>query len=445
MTEGPILPKLLRYAFPLIVINVTQMLFNAIDVSILGIFAGDDAVAAVGTTGSLIQLITSLFFGLASGVNVAVAHGVGARDMDTARRAAGTAVITAAVCGLFLMSVSIPCAHTFLRWIKCDPAVIHLATRYLRIYFLGMPIMMMYNFIAASLRASGDSLRPMLVMLTAGTVKVLANLALVGGLKLEVTGAALSTILSQTTALILMSIALSRSRFGRIPFRVCKTSLVKIVRVGIPSGMSSLFFYGANAVIQTAVNSMGTVTMTANSVATQFDSFVYVIGSAFAASCMAFVGQNMGARKPDRIKRVIRISTVAATVACTAVGLVFVLLGEPLCSIVSSTPEVIAIAQQRMRILCLTFFTSSIMEILALSLSSMGWFKTTMVVGFFCGLGARVLWVLAVWPLFGGLAALYASFPVSNVLAIAIYLAVLRRAMKKVELSFQKERTEVIA
>jgi len=157
MTEGPILSKLIRYSIPLIVINVTQMLFSAIDVSILGQFGGDASVAAVGTTGSLIQLITGLFFGLASGVNVAVAHGVGAKDMETARRATGTAIVTALICGLMLMAVSIPCARIFLLWMKCDPAVIDLAVRYLRIYFLGMPIMMAYNFIAASLRASAAS------------------------------------------------------------------------------------------------------------------------------------------------------------------------------------------------------------------------------------------------------------------------------------------------
>jgi len=444
MTEGPILSKLIRYSIPLIVINVTQMLFSAIDVSILGQFGGDASVAAVGTTGSLIQLITGLFFGLASGVNVAVAHGVGAKDMETARRATGTAIVTALICGLMLMAVSIPCARIFLLWMKCDPAVIDLAVRYLRIYFLGMSIMMAYNFIAAALRASGDSLRPMIVMLTSGVVKVLSNLILVGGFKLEVTGAALSTIISQSTAMVLMLLVLSRSKLSLSRVRVYKAQLTRIVQVGIPSGMCSLFFYAANVVIQTAVNSLGTVAMTANTIATQYDSFVYVIGSAFAATCMAFVGQNMGARNLDRVKQGIRISVTVTTVACTVVGLIFVLLSGPLCTTVSSDPEVIAIAKQRMLILCMTYFTSGIMEILSLSLSSMGWFKVTMVVGFFCGLGARVLWTWVFWPMVGSLAFLYVSYPISNVLAIIVYLFVLRCAVQKLSLTMNQSETEAV-
>ena len=444
MTEGPILSKLIRYSIPLIIINVTQMLFSTIDVAILGQFAGDASVAAVGTTGSLIQLITGLFFGLSSGVNVAVAHAVGAKDLDTAKRATGTAILTALACGLFLMAVSIPCARIFLEWMKCDPAVIDLAVRYLRIYFVGMPIMMAYNFMAAALRASGDSLRPMIVMLISGATKVVSNLILVGGFRVGVAGAAYSTIISQVLSMILMTIVLSKSKLGLNRPRIYWPQLSKIVRVGIPSGMSALFFYAANAVIQTAANSLGAEAMTANAIAGQYDSFIYVIGSAIAASCMAFVGQNMGARKLDRIKSVIRVSVTVTTVACTVVGLAFVLLSHPLCSFVTSDAEVIAIAQKRMLILCMTYFTSGIMEILSLSLSSMGWFKVTMVVGFFCGLGARVIWTWVFWPMFGSLASLYASFPISNILAIAVYLVIMRHAVQKLSLTLNHLETEAV-
>jgi len=441
MTEGPILSKLFKFALPLAIINVTQLLYNTIDITILGNFAGDDAVAAVGSTASLIYMLTGLFNGLGGGVNVVVARAVGAKDMMRARRATGTALLTGACCGLFLMLVTIPCAPIFLRWMNCDPEILPTAITYLRLIFLSMPMQMLYGFVASAIRASGNSTRPMIIGLTAGGCKVLFNFFFVGVLKLGAPGAAMSTICSQIIAFTLVLAVILRDRDGyyaleKKNLRINKEDLLDIVRIGIPGGLSGFFFYGANAVIQSSVNSMGKTVMTADAVAAQFDAFIYTVGAAVAGATMAFAGQNMGAGKLDRVKKVVGTASGLATAASLTLGVIFLLFSNQLCSLVTDSPEVIAIAKTRMTLLCLTYFTSSIMEVLNGSLSAMGWHRSTMYVGFICGLCARVVWAKVIWPPLGTLATLYISFPVSNLMAIAIYLLIFRHAIRVLESRF---------
>lgn len=447
MTEGPILKKLFKFALPLAVINVIQLLYNAIDITILGNFAGDDAVAAVGSTGSLNAVLCGLFYGLSGGVNVVVARAVGAKDMARARRATGTALLTGIVCGLFLMAVAIPFGPTLLRWMNCDPDVLPAATLYLRIIFASMPLQMLYNFVSSAIRASGNSTRPMIIGLTAGGCKVGFNFLFVGLLKLGAPGAAISTFCSQIIAFTLVFTIILKDRnayyaLEKKYLRINKEDLADIVRIGLPGGLSGTFFYGANAVIQSCVNSMGKVVMTADAVAAQFDSFIYTVGAAVASATMAFVAQNMGAGKLDRVKKALGTACGLATTVSLALGVVFLMFSSPLCGLVTDNPEVIAIAKTRMTLLCLTYFTSSIMEVFNSSLSSMGWHRSTMYVGFFCGLGARVLWAKCIWPSLGTLAALYISFPVSNLLAIGIYLRIFKHAILVLENRFAYRKLE---
>ena len=437
LLRGSVLKALIVYSIPLIITNVIQLLFHATDVAVLGIMAGDHEVAAVGACGSLISLLVSLFNGLATGTNVLVAKRVGAADRDGARRAVGTSLVVALLSGFILMVVALVGARYFLILMNCQAEVLDSATAYMRIYFCGMPILMLYNFVAGILRSVGDSTRPMMYMLISGCLNVCLNVLFVGVLRLTVAGVAIATVLSNFVALLLAFRALvSDKDFCKLEKQnlvIRKKEFADILRVGIPSSLCGIFFYIANVIVSTAVNSMGTEAMTANAIAGQYDSFIYVIGSAIAASCMAFVGQNMGARKLDRVKSVIRVSVTVTTVACTVVGLAFVLLSHPLCSFVTSDAGVIAIAQKRMLILCMTYVTSGIMEILSLSLSSMGWHRSTMYVGFFCGLGARVVWAKGIWPALGTLVTLYISFPVSNLLAIGVYILIFRHAMRVLE------------
>ena len=447
MTEGPILKKLVRFMLPLCIINVVQMLYNAIDVAILGNFGGDDAVAAVGAAGSLSYILTGLFQGLGGGVNVVVSRAVGAKDIDRARRATGTALLTGIICGCILLAVVMPMAPTLLTWMNCDPEVLDLSVLYMRVLFLSMPLNMLYNFVASAIRATGNCTRPMMIMLISGAGKVGFNFLLVGGFKMGVVGAALSSVLSMTIAFSLVLFTIIRTKdapytLERKNLRIRGDLLKNMVRFGLPGGVSSMCFYAANAVIQTAVNSMGKTVMAANTVASQFDSIIYTVGTAIAISTMAFVGQNMGARKPDRIKKVVGVAIVLATVISLTMGVIFVAFSDQLCGTITDSPEVIEIAKTRMTLLCLTYFTSSIMEVLAVSLSSMGHYKNHLAVGITCGLGARVLWVKLFWPMFGTLFGLYLSFPVSNLLAIAEYATVFLISIPRLKAKFAKEDAE---
>jgi len=442
MTNGPILKSLILYAVPIAIINVMHLLFNATDVAVLGIFAGDDTVAAVGATTALITLITSIFNGLSSGVNVIVARHVGARDMIKSRRAVGTACVLGLLSGLILMVITLIGARTFLEWMKCDAAVIDNSVKYLRIYFLGMPILMLYNFIAASLRASGDSVRPMYFMLIAGVLNVLLNVFFIVVLHMTVDGVAVATVLSNAVALgLALSLLLKNDGYCKIErknLRIFKEELIPIVKIGIPGGIGGIFFYMANVVIQTAVNTLGKDAMTANAVASQFDAFIYTVGAAFATACMAFVGQNLGAKKIDRIKGVIIKTIMTATVISLGLGVIFIMLSDVLCGIMTDNPAIVDIAKTRMYLLCSTYFTASIMEVFSFSLRALGWYKNTVAVGFLCGFIIRVFWVNVIWPLNPALWTLYMSYPVSNIIAIAIYLYVFAKAMKKLRKDFQE-------
>lgn len=435
MTEGPIYRRLLAYALPIAIVNVMHRLFNTVDIAVLGIFAGDLEVAAVGATTSLITLINSVYVALGSGVNVLVAKYVGAKNQEMARKTVGTAMVLGVLCGLVLMSVVLAFGETFLIWMKCDPVLLPSAAKYLRIYFCGMPFIVLYSFLASSLRGTGDSVRPMIYMLIAGVLNIVLNVVFVAILKVKVEGVAVATVLSQTVALMLTLRTLLKSdgysKVEKQNVRLDKRIVLQIVKIGIPISVGSVSFYVANVVIQTAVNTLGAQFVTANAVASQFDGFIYTVGSAIATATMVFVAQNVGAMKLDRIKKGMFAGVLTATGISLLMGILFVVFSDLLCSIVTQDPKIILLAQERMRLLCLTYFTASIMEVLAFSLRAMGWYKSTVLVSFLAGLGMRVIWVKYIWPLRSTLGVLYTCYPVSNVIAIGIYLVFCYFALKK--------------
>jgi len=436
MTEGPILKKLFKFMIPLCIINVTQVLYNAIDVAILGNVTGDDAVAAVGATGSIVALLWAFFNGLANGLTVVASRAVGSKNPDRAREATGTAFVTGGIIGIVVMAAAFPLAGTVLTWMNCDPAVLDQSTTYLRMILLSLPLQFLYNFLAAAMRAAGNSSRPMRIMLIAGACKVGFNIIFLSGLKMGVEGAGLSTMLSQTIAFALALVHVLRAgeaayNLQRRYLRINGSLLGQIVRFGLPGGLSGVFFYTASAIMSSAINSMGKTVMASNSVASQFDNFVYTVGAAVAASAMAFVGQNIGARKLDRIKKGLATACMLATVLSLTVGVFCVIFARPLCGLITDNPEVIEIARGRIIINSLTFFLSSIMETLSFSLSSMGYYKNHAFVGFFVGLCGRAAWIRLIWPTFGpmaNLSTLMMGVPITALIAITEYLIVLNRA-----------------
>lgn len=444
LTDGPILRSLVLFSFPIIITNTVSILFHAADVAVLAFFSSDADVAAVGACGSLITLMVSLFTGLSAGANVLISKRVGAGDEPRTKRAVGTSLSIGFLAGIILMIVALLFARSFLTLMNCQADVLDDATLYMKIYFLGSPIMMLNSFAVAGLRASGDSTRPMIYSMLSGVINVALNLLFVAVFDLTVAGVALATVCSSGVSLLLVLIRLfSGKGYCKAEFKslkINKSDLIEIIKVGIPTCLASLSFFFANVILASAVNSISTDAMTANAISGQFDGFIYTVGSAIAVAASVMVAQNYGAQRLDRIKSAIRVGVLYATVVSIILGVAFVFFAEPMLRILSDSDNVIAIAKDRMTLLCLTYFVTSIMEVLAFSLRSIKRHKVTMVVGFICGFCIRCLWRYFVWPLNPTLSTLFACFAVSAFIAIVIYLSVYGNALKSLQREIDCEK-----
>ncbi len=434
LTQGSVFKALFAFSFPIIVTNTIGILFHAADVAVLAYLVDGPAVAAVGACGSLITLMVSLFTGLATGANVLISKRVGANDEQGAKRAIGTSLSVGFLSGIFLMIVALLFARQFLILMNCQSDVLDMAELYMKIYFLGSPIMMLNSFSVAVLRSEGDSVRPMLYSILSGITNVLANIFFVTVFKLTVEGVAIATVLSSLFSLILASKRLFKGtgicRVELKDLRIRLAEFAEIVRVGIPTCFASLSFYAANVILASAVNSMSTDAMTANAISGQFDGIIYTVGAAIASGASVMVAQNYGARQPDRINKTIRVAVLSASAVSILLGSAFVLFAEPMLKLLSDDSAVIAIAKDRMTLLCLTYFVTSIMEVFSFSLRALKRQKSTMVVGAVCGFGIRCLWRYFVWPLHTTLSMLFACYAVSAFAAIVIYIFVYRNAVR---------------
>lgn len=436
LTEGKIFKTLFIYSLPLILTNVVQLLFHAADVTVLGILVDDYAVAAVGACGPIISLLVSLFASIATGANILIAKHVGARDQARSRKATGTAIVLGFLSGLIMMAIALIWARDILILLKCQPEVLDQATTYMRIYFLGMPIIMLYNFLAAILRSVGDSVRPMIYMFIAGFVNIGLNIFFVAVCNLTVEGVAIATVISNLVSLILGLIALFRTNgYAKIELknlRVFKAEFKEIIKIGIPACLCSLSFYIANLFMSSGINSISPDAMTANAIAGQFDAIVYNVGMSIAIACMSMVGQCYGAGLIDRVKKTVKTSIIYVTIASLSLGIIVVLLSDILLDIMTDSVSVIAIGKEQLTVVCLTHFITSIMEVLSFSLRALKRPVCTMVVGFICGFGVRTLWATVIWHLLGGsVATLFLAYGVSAFCAMVIYAFIFVKTIKK--------------
>ena len=436
LTEGSIFKTLFLYSLPLILTNVVQLLFHAADVTVLGIMTDDLAVAAVGACGPIISLMVSLFASFATGANILIAKHVGAKNEERGRRATGTAIVIGFCSGVIMMAIALIWARDILILMNCQPEVLDLATTYMRIYFLGMPIIMLYNFVAALLRSVGDSLRPMIYMLIAGIVNIGLNIFFIAACDMTVVGVALATLLSNLASLVLALVALFKNKgYCKIELknlRIFKIELKEIIKIGVPSCLCSLSFYIANLFVASGVNSISQDAMTAGAIAGQFDAIVYNVGMSIAIACMSMAGQCYGAGLIDRIKKTVVTGAVYATVASLSLGTIVVLFSGQLLDIMTDSASVIAIGKEQLTVVCFTHFITSIMEVLSFTLRALKRPNCTMVVGFICGFGIRTLWATVIWDLLGGaVSTLFFAYGVSAFCAMVIYAVIFARVIKK--------------
>ena len=436
MVTGSIFKTLLSFSLPLVIINIVQLLFHSADVAVLGIMATDADVAAVGACGSLISLLLCVFGGYSSAANVVVAKRVGAQDVEGARRATGTALVVGLLSGIILMTVTEIFAERFLVMMNCQPDVLQQATLYLRIYFAGMPVIMMYNFVAAILRATGDSVRPMIYMISSGVINVVLNVIFVGFMNMAVAGVALATVLSNVAALAAALVTLARNRdYCKVELknlRLRRSEFSDIIRIGVPSCLCGIFFYLGEVIVVSAMNSISTDAMTANAVASQLDRFTYSIGSSIAVASGVMVAQNYGAGKIDRVPKIMNTAVVYLTLTIIALSSVLTLFSTAILGIFTDSSAVIELAKQRFILLSFTNFITCASEVMSNAVRALKRPRSLMVVGLVCGLIIRGVWPYLVWPNFASIPMLFICFPASTFVGCIIYSVVYRSAMKEI-------------
>jgi putative MATE family efflux protein len=425
MTEGPFLRKILVFALPLAASSVLQLLFNAADVIVVGRFAGSAALAAVGSNGSLINLLVNLFVGLSVGSNVVAARAFGAKDDVSVRHTVHTSILLSLIGGVILAVIGVFAARTLLEWMSSPADVIDLAALYLRIYFLGMPVMMLYNFGSALLRAVGDTKRPLLCLVVAGILNVILNLVFVINFHMSVAGVALATVISQGLSAGLVLVILMRERGPlRLEWRALRIYpgvLRQILRIGIPAGLQGMVFSLSNVVIQSGINSFGSVIVAGSSASSNIESFVYVSMNSCHQACVTFTSQNVGARRYKNINRVLGCCMFCVTVIGLVLGLGTVAGGRLLLSIYSTDSAVIAAGLRRLAVISAPYFLCGIMDVWVGSLRGMGYSVTPMIVSLMGSCVFRLVYIATVFQWYHTEQVLYLCYPISWLLTLSIH------------------------
>ncbi|MBR6955228.1 MAG: MATE family efflux transporter [Clostridia bacterium] len=428
MTSGPLLHKVILFSAPLVLTGVLQLLYNAADMVVVGNFAGHEALAAVGSTGSLINLLVNVFMGLSVGASVQVARQWGARDLTGVSRGVHTAITVAGISGLLVGVTGFVLARPLLELMGNPADVIDLAALYMRIYFLGMPANMLYNFGAAILRAVGDTRRPLIYLTVAGLVNVVLNLLLVIVFSMSVAGVALATVISQVVSAALVLGCLCRSdgalHLDLHRLRIDPQQLGAIARVGLPAGLQGSLFSVSNVLIQSAINEFGSIAVAGNSVASSLEGFVYTSMNSIYQADLTFASQNYGAHKPDRVRRVMWVCLGTVAVVGLVLGFAFWALGTPLISIYNRDPEVIRFGLLRLSVIMPTYCLCGMMDTMVGQLRGIGCSITPMFVSLAGACLFRIVWIMTLFaqPAWHTLTVLYLSYPVSWALTFAVHL-----------------------
>lgn len=438
MLSGSLFRGIIFYTIPIILTSVLQLLFNAADLVVVGRFCGSVSVAAVGATGAISNLIVNAFIGLSVGAGVAVAHGLGGHEDEVVHRTVHTAIPTALLSGVVLTVVGIAFSESLLRMMDTPETVLPLSAVYMKIYFGGITFTMLYNFCAAILRAAGDTKSPLIYLTIAGVVNVVLNLVFVTILHMNVAGVALATTISQGISAILVTLALMRRtdacKLILSKMRIYLPQLQKIVRIGLPAGLQGSLFSISNVMIQSSVNSFGDVLMSGNAAAANLEGFVYVSLNAFHQTAVNFIGQNLGARQYDRIKKTLWICLGSVTVVGIIFGSLMYSAGPTLLSFyITDSPEAIAYGMLRLGLICLPYFLCGLMDVSTGALRGLGASLQPMVISVLGVCGLRILWIYTIFqiPRFHTPQCLYISYTVSwfitFIAQLIAFLVVFRR------------------
>lgn len=438
MCSGPLFSKILVFALPIMAMYILQLMFNTADMVVVGRFSGSKALAAVGATGSLINLIITLFMGLSVGTTVVVAQDFGANNRDSVSKSVHTSIAVSIIGGLIVMVMGIVLCKPLLIMMGTPKDIIGLAVLYMEIYFISTPATMVYNFAAAILRAAGDSRRPMYYLIITGTLHVILNLFLVIVLHMSVAGVATATVISEYLSVLLIMMSLSRCdgaiRFIPQKMRIDGNKLKEIIRIGLPAGMQGLLFSISNVLIQSAVNSFGSTMVAASAAAGNVENYIGTTMNAYYNAAIAFTGQNMGAKKYDRIDTIAKVSTVLIFATWIVLGGGILLFGRPLINIFTSDPEVIKLGMLRLNIMIAAFFTCGMMNVFPGLTRGMGYSILPMLCTLVGACILRIVWLATIFTWHHTEIMLFLCYPVTWALAglgqVVIYLYARRQIRK---------------
>ena len=437
MCNGPLTGKLLRFAIPLMFSGILQLLFNAADIIVAGRFAGHQALAAVGSTSSLINLLVNVFIGLSVGTNVLCANYIGAKQEKAVSETVHTSVLLSLICGVILIFIGVLLARPLLTLMGTPEDVLNQATLYMRIYFVGMPATMLYNFGAAILRAVGDTKRPLYFLFASGVVNVILNLIFVIVFHLGVAGVAIATVISQCiSALLVLRCLIHEEGMYRLhlnKLKIHKNRLILMIRIGLPAGMQGAIFSISNVLIQSSVNSFGSIAMAGNTAASNIEGFIYTCMNAVYQTSLSFTSQNLGAGKIKRISRILVECLVVVFLVGAVMGFLAYTFGAELLRIYSTDPEVIENGLHRMRVICQTYYLCGMMDVTVGALRGLGYSVMPMLVSLAGVCGVRIVWIFTAFVWSRSLFTLYISYPISWGATFVIHLicfAVVYRKLK---------------
>lgn len=417
MTEGSLADKIFFFALPLAASSILQQLFNSADVAVVGNFAGSNALGAVGANGSVINLLVNTFVGISIGSNVVIATLIGQNKEEKAKQAVHTSMLFAFILGLILMAFGLLIAPQLLRLMATPSNILSLAVLYLRIYFLGVPFIVLYNFEAAILRSRGETRLPLIALSIAGVINVILNLAFVVGIGMSVDGVAYATVISNIfSSLFLLIYLMHDPTITHFTFKQChihKDLLLHILKIGIPSGMQGALFSISNVIIQSQLNQFGSYAIAGSAAALNFEILSYYFFEGFGQAAITFVGQNYGAGRMDRCHQVLKYCWMEASVVTIVSTILFVAFARPLVSIFSSDPHVLDYAVRRMYILITFEILNMSIEILSGAMRGFGYAIVPTLVAVFGICVSRIIWVFTIAKMIHSYEVLLYCYPVS--------------------------------
>ncbi len=442
MCEGPLWGRIVRYAVPIVLSGILQLLFNTADLIVVGRLGSEHSVAAVGATSSLTHLIVNFFMGFSTGCGVVVAHGLGARDDRRVHQTIHTAIPMAAISGLIITLIGVIGSKQFLTWMGTPEEVLPLSALYMQIYFCGMIANMVYNYGAAILRAAGDSDGPLKFLAISGVLNVVLNIFFIVVFKMDVAGVALATALSQFLAAGLTVRAMMKRtdacKFEWRKLRFYKTPFLKMLRLGLPAGLQSCMYSIANVTIQSSINSFGAIALRGSTAASSLEGFVYTAMNAFNQTALNFTGQNAGARRYDRVWKIFWICTLYVTVVGILAGGGVFLFGKQLLTVyipmnAEHAAEAIGYGMIRLSMVCLPYFICGIQEIAIGTVRGLGLSFRPMLISIMGVCVFRLVWIFTIFqiPAYHNLQCLFLSYLISWIIIFVANLFLMMVILRK--------------